>query len=213
MHHISCPCSGERKSLILERNHLFFFFQTVLSLFISSISRPDIKSFSKSYYYKVKMFTKLLLLCTAAAVTAQNNINFIYATSSYDDIQNAGSGYSSGFTLKDTSGNTIYSNSDPWGYAPCQDSSEKFTLTSDCWSGTWTFGCEADFSGAPKLCAAYAPDGTSYSGTADSTLDFIGISAGESGYCGGNIDVGSDTCSSSSTYTVTSHYTGDYKST
>ncbi|PYH94019.1 hypothetical protein BO71DRAFT_399196 [Aspergillus ellipticus CBS 707.79] len=153
----------------------------------------------------------LLLLCaTAATAVATNNLNFIYSADSYDDIQGAGSGYSTGFTLKDTSGNTLWSTSDPDGYAPCMDNSEKFTMTSDCWSGTWTFGCESAFNGNPKLCAAYSPEGTKYSGKVDSSEDFIGISAGTSGTCGGSF-YAAGSCTTSSTFKVTGRYRGNLR--
>ncbi|KAJ5538947.1 hypothetical protein N7513_007279 [Penicillium frequentans] len=161
------------------------------------------------------MFTRCVLTVATIATTAiaTNNLNFLYSTSSYDDIQGAGSGYSTGFTIKDTSGNTLWSASDPDGYAPCMDNSEKFTMTSDCWSGTWTFGCESNFAGNPKLCAAYGPDGTKYSGAVDSSKDFIGISSGSSGTCGGSFYAADETCTSGSTFTVTGRYRGNYKST
>lgn len=161
----------------------------------------------------IKMFTTnaLLALCAVASTAvAENNLNFVYSTNSYDDIQNSGSGYSAGFTLKDTSGNTLYSNSDPYGYSPCMDDSEKIQITSDCWTGTYTFGCESSY-GNPSKCTAYDPAGATYSGTADSNYDFIGISAGESGTCGGSFFADGETCSSDSTFTVVGRYTGDYK--
>ncbi|PWY85013.1 hypothetical protein BO70DRAFT_352121 [Aspergillus heteromorphus CBS 117.55] len=159
------------------------------------------------------MFTKsLLLLCaTAASVVATNNLNFIYSTSSYDDIGGDGSGYSTGFTIKDTSGNTLWHRSDPDGYAPCMEDSEKFTMTSDCWTGTWTFGCESKFDGKPKLCAAYSPDDVKYSGKVDSSEDFIGISAGSEGTCGGSFYAAGETCTKDSTFKVTGRYRGNLR--
>ncbi|KAJ5099460.1 hypothetical protein N7532_006461 [Penicillium argentinense] len=127
-----------------------------------------------------KKFTKpLLILCAATTALATSNLNLIYSTSSYHNIQNAGSGYFTGFSIKDTSGHKLWSTDDPDGYASCMSEQRKFTMTSDCWSGTWTFGCESAFSGNPKLCAAFGPDGTKYSGAVDSSEEFIGVSSGD----------------------------------
>ncbi|RAH85802.1 hypothetical protein BO86DRAFT_376119 [Aspergillus japonicus CBS 114.51] len=156
----------------------------------------------------------LLTLCaTASTVVATTDIiHFLYATDSYSDIQGAGSGYSAGFTLTDDDGNTIYHNADPDGYSPCVDDSEKVQYTSDCFTGTWTFGCESAFDGSPKLCSAYDPDGTAYPGKAKESLDFIGISAGISGTCSGEVTIPGNTCTSDSTFKVVKRYTGNYKS-
>lgn len=159
------------------------------------------------------MFSKsLLLLAVAAAAASAQTVNFIYTTSSFVGIQNSGSGYSTGFYLVDTSGNQIYSNSDPYGYAPCQSSSEKFTMTADCFSGTWTFGCESNFGGEPQSCTAYNPSGDTTDGEVNNSNSFTGISAGSDGYCGASVDLGGS-CTADSSFTITGHYTGDYKST
>ncbi|KAJ5992751.1 hypothetical protein N7451_008475 [Penicillium sp. IBT 35674x] len=158
------------------------------------------------------MLAKSFLLLCAAATTAvaDNNLQFIYDTSSFSSIQGSGSGATAGFAIGDNDGNVFYSSSDPGGYSPCKSNSEKIEITSDCWDGTWTFGCTSKFDGNPKECSAFAPDGTYYSGTAKSSLSFIGIAAGSDGSCSGGFYAPSESCSSDSTFTVTNRYRGDY---
>ncbi|KAL4902160.1 hypothetical protein BDW74DRAFT_181008 [Aspergillus multicolor] len=161
------------------------------------------------------MLAKSLLTLLAAASTAlatTDTLHFLYATDSYSGIQNSGSGYATGFTLTDDAGNTLYNVADPAGYAPCMDNSEKFQMTSDCWSGTWTFGCESKFDGSPKLCSAYDPSGNPLPGKAKESLSFIGIAAGIDGTCSGDFTIAGNTCTADSTFTIVKHYRGNYQS-
>ncbi|KAL4939799.1 hypothetical protein BDV06DRAFT_214008 [Aspergillus oleicola] len=155
----------------------------------------------------------LLAVCAVATGTMATTdvLHFIYTTDSFSGIQSSGSGYAHGFVLTDDDGNTVYSNSAPGGYSPCMSNSEKVQYTSDCFSGTYTFGCESAFDGNPKLCSAYDPDGTAYPGEADEDLTFIGIAAGTDGECSGTITIAGNTCTSDSTFTVVKHYRGDYQ--
>ncbi|KAL4744118.1 hypothetical protein BDV11DRAFT_165809 [Aspergillus similis] len=153
----------------------------------------------------------LLILCATASTAAavSNTINFIYSASSFSGIQGSGSGYSTGFNLVDNDGNTLYSNSDPDGYAPCMSDSENIEMTSDCWSGTWTFKCTSAFDGNPESCSAVQPDGNQYDGTVDADLSEIGIAAGTDGTCSGSFTTDGDVaCSSDATFTITGRSRG-----
>ncbi|KAL4798601.1 hypothetical protein BDV19DRAFT_356557 [Aspergillus venezuelensis] len=151
-----------------------------------------------------------LLASTSTAAAVSNTINFIYSASSFSGIQGSGSGYSTGFNLVDNDGNTLYSASHPDGYAPCMSDSENIDMTSDCWSGTWTFKCTSAFDGNPESCSAVQPDGIlEYQGTVDADLSEIGIAAGTDGTCSGSFtSEGTVACSADATFTITGRSRG-----
>ncbi|KAL4804410.1 hypothetical protein BDV18DRAFT_162172 [Aspergillus unguis] len=160
------------------------------------------------------MLAKSLLTLFALAATTKattDKLHFLYSTSAYTGIQNSGSGYEAGFTITDDDGNTLYTNANPGGYSPCMSNSEKVQYTSDCFEGTYTFGCESKFDGNPKICSAYDPSGAAFPGEADESLSFIGIASGTDGTCSGEITISGNTCTSDSTFTVVKRYRGDYQ--
>ncbi|KAL4900979.1 hypothetical protein BDW74DRAFT_89434 [Aspergillus multicolor] len=160
------------------------------------------------------MFTKsFITLCALAStgMAVSNTINFVYSASSFSGIQNSGNSYSEGFNLIDGDGNVLYNSDYPDGYSPCMSDSNNIKITSDCWSGTYTFRCTSAFDGSPESCSVVDADGNETTGEADESLSFTGISAGIDGTCGGVITTDSDAaCSSDSAFTIEGRYRGDY---
>ncbi|KAL4958435.1 hypothetical protein BDW69DRAFT_179641 [Aspergillus filifer] len=153
----------------------------------------------------MQLKTLIALLASASTAAAvSNTFNFIYSASSFSGIQDSGAGYSTGFNLIDNGGNTLYRNSDPDGYARCMSDSENVEMTSDCWSGTWTFKCISAFDGNPESCSAVQPDGIlEYHGTVDADLSEIGIAAGTDGTCSGSFtSEWTVACSADATFTI-----------
>ncbi|OQE40980.1 hypothetical protein PENCOP_c005G00190 [Penicillium coprophilum] len=160
------------------------------------------------------MFTKSLLALSAMAtiaVAGENNIKFLYTSSSFNGIQNSGSGHISGFTLFDNDNNVLFQSANPIGYAPCMRDTNHLQITSDCWEGTYDFSCGSSFSGRPGACSVYAPGGAETKGKADKDLKFIGIASGEDGTCSGTITTKSDRkCTKDSLVKIERRYTGKY---
>lgn len=160
------------------------------------------------------MLTKSLLAVFAmasAAIAGENNIKFVYTSSSFSGIQDSGSGFNSGFALYDNNDDILFQAANPLDYSPCMDDTNHIKITSDCWEGTYDFSCGSSFSGRPGACSVYDPDGKETKGEADKDLTFTGISAGIDGSCSGTITTHSDgECTKDSLVKLERRYTGKY---
>ncbi|KAJ6185928.1 hypothetical protein N7519_007229 [Penicillium mononematosum] len=160
------------------------------------------------------MLIKSLLAISATATTViagENNIKFLYTSSSFNGIHDSGSGHIAGFTLFDNDNNILFQSANPIGYAPCMRDTNHLQITSDCWEGTYDFSCGSSFSGMPGACSVYAPDKSETKGEVDKDLTFIGIASGEDGTCSGTITTQSDgECTKDSLVKIERRYTGKY---
>lgn len=161
------------------------------------------------------MFVKpLLALCAVAStvIAGENNIKFVYTSSSYSTIRDSGSGAGQGFTLYDNNNEILFESDYPIGYAPCMMDTNHLRITSDCWEGTLDFSCGSDFDGTPGACSVYHPDGTETKGEVDSELTFTPLSAGIEGNCAGSITTYSEgECTKDSLVKIEERYRGKYE--
>lgn len=127
----------------------------------------------------------------ATTVTSFQTINAVWSTSGFSTISGPSgseSAHGDGFSLIDEDGNTIFSESSPNGYVPCQgDPGYTFTLSGGCFAQgqQYEFQCTSDFSGNPDSCKVLdSSSNTLATGEGDTDTDFVGIAVAQDGYCG-----------------------------
>lgn len=153
----------------------------------------------------------LLALSTMAttAIAGENNIRFLFSSSSSLGLKGSGSSHSKGFTLFDNDDNILFEGGED--LATCTRNTNHIEITSDCWEGVWDFSCGSSFSGMPGACSAYAPDGKETKGDASDEFTPSIFGNGQEGECSGTITTHSDgECTKDSLVKIVRTYRGKY---
>jgi len=131
-----------------------------------------------------------LALAASFTLAQAEHLRVVWSAGTYGAIGAPGgsgeNGHYDDFAIIRDDGEPVYTESYPYGYAPCFSTGDgrTFEICGDCWDSCFRFKCESNLAGHPDSCEVQdGSGGVIDSNSAMTDTDFIGIAIGIDATC------------------------------